>query len=96
MDKLVAIILHGCKVANKELLKDLLVRAEVNRVPLLYLKTVSKFHSDHFISSQLKTWEQKKRDYDTGFQIILHRLTDCDIQFLLVKDALYPRCMHAI
>jgi hypothetical protein len=96
MDKLAAIILHGSKSADKKLLKDLLIRAEINRIPLLYLKTVSKFQSDTFISSQLKIWEQKKRNYDMGFQKILQMLNNSDIQFMLVKHAQYPRASYDV
>jgi len=94
MDKLAAIILHGSKVADKELLRDLVDRAEENRVPLLYLRTVSRFCDDSFISSQLKIWEQKKRDYDLGLQKLLQRLISSGIQFMLVKHARYPRASY--
>lgn len=94
MDKLVAIILHDSKAAEKELLRNLINRAEENRVPLIYLRTVSKFYSDPYISSQLKTWERNKRRYDLGFQKLLQQLITNNIEFTLVKQALYPRASH--
>lgn len=94
MDKLATIILHGSKMTDKELLKSLVNRAEENRVPELYLRTVSEFCDDPFISSQLKIWEQKKRDYDLGFQKLLQRLISSGIQFMLVKHAQYPRASY--
>lgn len=94
MDKLAAIILHGSKVADKELLKSLVNRAEENRVPELYLRIVSKFCDDSFITSQLKIWEQKKRNYDLGFQKIMKKLITSGIQFILVKHAQYPRASY--
>lgn len=94
MDKLAAIILHGSKTTDNELLKNLANRAEENRVPELYLRTVSKFCEDSFVSSQLKIWEEKKKNYDLGFQKIMHRLIDNGIQFMLVKHAQYPRASY--
>jgi hypothetical protein len=94
MDQLAAIILHGHKVTNKELLGNLLSRAEENRVPELYLKTVSKFCNDPFIISKLEIWETKKRAYDLGFQKIMQRLIDNGIQFMLVKHAQYLRASY--
>jgi hypothetical protein len=81
-------------VADKGLLKNLVNRAEENRVPLLYLRTVSKFCDDPFISLQLKIWEQKKRNYDLGFQKIMQRFIGSGIQFMLVKHAQYPRASY--
>jgi len=94
MDKLAAIILHGSKVADKKLLKDMISRAEENRVPELYLRTISKFCDDSFISSQLKGWQQKKTNYDLGFQKLLQKLISSGIQFMLVKHAQYPRASY--
>jgi len=91
MDKMVAIILHGSKVADKKLLRNLVNRAEENRVPLIYLRKISKSHEDSSISSQLEIWERKKRQYDLGLQKLLQRLIEDGIQFMLVKHALYPR-----
>jgi len=96
MDTLAAVILHGSKVTDKELLRNLVNRAEENRVPELYLRMVSRFCEDPFISSQLKIWEQKKRNYDLGFQKILQRLISSGIQFMLVKHAQYPRASYDI
>lgn len=94
MDKLASIILHGSKMPDKDLLKNLINRAEENRVPLLYLRTISGLQSDSYISSQLKMWERKKKEYDLGLQKLLQQLTSNNIQFMLVKHALYPRASY--
>lgn len=94
MDQLAAIILHGSKVADTELLKNLIDRAEENRVPLLYLRIISRHHSDPYILSQLKTWEQNKTRYDSGFHKLLPRLIGDGIRFMLLKHALYPRASY--
>lgn len=96
MDTLAAIVLHGSKVKDTELLKGLISRAEENRVPLLYLRTISRLCDDPYVSSQLKIWEEKKREYDVGFQEVLQRLVNHDIRFLLVKHALYPRASYDV
>jgi len=99
MDKLVSIILHDSEIPNNafvhmHLPKNLINRAEENRVPLLYLRNISKRHKDSSILSQLEKWEQKKRQYDLGLQKLLQRLTNESIQFMLVKHALYPRASY--
>lgn len=94
MDKLAAIILHSSKIADTKLLKKLINRAEENRVPLIYLRKISKLHKDPFILSQLKIWERKKRQYDLGLQKLLQRLINNNIQFMLIKHALYPRASY--
>jgi len=91
MDKLASIILQDYKETDTGLLKDLMSRAEINRVPELYLKTISKYCQDSLILSQLKIWEEKKKRYDLGFQKLMQRLLSSNIQFVLVKHAQYPR-----
>jgi len=94
MDELAAIIFHNSKVGDTHLLRKLIDRAEENRVPLLYLRMISGRHSDPYIASQLKMWERKKKEYDSGLQKLLQRLTSDSIQFMLLKHALYPRASY--
>jgi len=94
MDKLAAMIFRNSKVGDVHLLREFIDRAEENRVPLLYLRKISKLHKDSSISSQLEIWERKKRQYDSGLQKLLQRLTSDSIQFMLVKHALYPRASY--
>lgn len=96
MDTLAAIVLHDFKAGDTGLLRGLISRAEENRVPLFYLRAISRRCDDPYVLSQLEMWERKKREYDLGFQKILRQLISRGIQFLVVKHALYPRASYDI
>ena len=96
MDELAAIVLHNLEVRDVEVLRNLIDRAEENRVPLLYLRTISRYCDDAHVLSRLEIWEQRKREYDLGFQKLLRKLISRNIQFLVVKHALYHRASNDV